>query len=664
MVCLLVLVLPMRASGQAGQTDADSLRSYELAEIVVGGEEVEDLLRTTMHRVSLASLVREDAASVSEVARLIPSAAVQTNSRGETLVYIRNAGERQVALFFDGALLNIPWDNRVDLSLVPSGALGGMTVAKGVPSVLYGTNVIGGAINLTSRSLGRDGTFTEATAMAGAAGLRRGVVTHLRRRGPFSFAGSIGYATRDGITLPDEAPLPYSQPSSRRRTNTDRQLFDLFGRASYRFHDGGEAGVSLFHVDGEKGVAPESHLDPAVDRVRFWRYPLWQNTMLIVNATRPLAGGGFVKGSVWGSRFAQHIDQYEDATYRTLTDREEDLDLTLGGRFQWLKPLGHGALTASLNLLTSRHEQVDAVFEDGRAIPDPELTYQQHIFSLGLEYDVALSSSLSMLAGGSLDGIATPRTGDKPARDPSVDAGVIAGLVYRLSPVVSWKASVGRKVRFPTMRELFGAALNQFLVNPDLKPESSLLAETGFVFGSTVVAGEVLAFVNRTFDTIDQHRVTVDGRRLRQRINLEGSRVYGVELVGTVEPMSSWDVEGHLTWMKTRAFEAGPDRVLVEKPEWLGTLTAVYTPTSRFSLMVQGVYTGRAYGMGPENDLTPLPTSLAFNARVAYRFFLPGDRLFGEFFLRVDNLTDTLVMPQLGLPGPGREFRGGLSLSL
>ena len=652
------------ARAQAGQVEADSLRSYELGEIVIGGEDVEAVQATTMQRVSLASLVREDAAAVSEVARLIPSATVQTNSRGETLVYIRNAGERQVALFFDGALLNIPWDNRVDLSLVPTGMMGGMTVAKGVPSVHYGTNVLGGAVNVTSRSLGRTGTFTEATAMLGTVGQRQGVLTHLRRNGPFSFAGSIGYSTRDAMALPGEVDLPYSQRSRDTRTNTDRELFNLFGRASYRLMSGGEVGVSLLHVDGEKGVAPESHLDPTVDRVRFWRYPLWRNTMLILNGTRPLGHGGYLRGSVWGSRFVQRIDQFSDDAYRSLTDRQDDEDVTVGGRFQWLRPLGPGSLTLSLNLLTSRHRQVDTGF-DGEASPEPRQTYQQHVYSLGAEYDVAVSRPLSLIVGGSLDGIATPRTGDKPARDPTVDAGMMAGMVYQLGEGLAWKISAGRKVRFPTMRELFGDALNRFLVNPDLKPESSLLTETGLVLQREVVAGEVLAFLNRTFDTIDQRTVTVEERRLRQRINLEGSRVYGVEVVGKVQPVAPWSLEGHMTWMQTRGFnDAGPDRVLVEKPEWLGTLTFVYNAARGLSLMGQAVYTGRAYGLDPDNELVGLPTSVVLNTRAAFRFFFPGKRVFGELFLRVDNLADTLTMPQLGLPGPGREFRGGMSVSL
>ncbi len=650
------------AWAQQGSSEADSLRSYELAEIVVGADEVEAVPPMTMQKVSLASLVREDAVSVAEVAKLIPSAFVQTNSRGETLVYIRNAGERQLALFFDGALVNIPWDNRVDLSLIPVGIIGGMTVAKGVPSVLYGTNVIGGAVNMTSRLLGRTGRFAEATAMVGSHGLKQGLGTYLYAKGRFNYAGAVGYATREATALPEGAELPYSQEDPDRRTNTDRDLFTFFSRGSMRLGKDAQVGVSLLHVDGKKGVAPEGHVDPAVDRVRFWRYPDWRNTMLIFNGATPVGENARLRGAVWGSHFLQTIDQYTSDAYDQLSDREEDDDVTLGARLIYRQSLGRGALSLSMNALTSTHRQRDSAFdEDGRPEPGPRLTYRQNIYSFGGEYDIRFGERFDLIVGASLDGIATPRTGDKPPRDPSFDYGVTSGLVYKINDTFALKGSAGRKVRFPTMRELFGAALNRFLVNPDLRPESSFLGETGLVAQSETIAGEAVFFLNRTYDTIDQRR-TEDGRR--QRINLDGSRVYGVEITGKTTPLPRVSLEGFVTWMKTRAFlDDGPDRPLVEKPEWLSTITAVYNAPWGLSLMLQSVYTGRAYALAEDNTLARLPTSLTLNGRVAYRIFLPRRQIFTELFFRVDNVTDEVTMPQLGLPAPGREIRGGVSVS-
>ena len=144
----------------------DSLRSYDLEEIVVASGAEQAPSSSTLQRVTIAGTARQNAAAIDAAARLVPAAYVQTNSRGETLIYLRNVGERQVGVFFDGALLNIPWDNRVDLSLVPSAIVGSITVAKGAPAVVYGTNVLGGALNFTTLEI--DASHGEVSAAFGS----------------------------------------------------------------------------------------------------------------------------------------------------------------------------------------------------------------------------------------------------------------------------------------------------------------------------------------------------------------------------------------------------------------------------------------------------------------------------------------------------------------
>ncbi|MDX1532370.1 MAG: TonB-dependent receptor plug domain-containing protein, partial [Rhodothermales bacterium] len=470
-VCLLLAAAPV-----AAQSEADSLREYELGEVVVGDRAESGATPSTVQRIPLAEIDRLDAVSVAGAARLIPAAHVQTNSRGESLLYLRAAGERQVALFFDGALLNVPWDNRLDLSLVPSPVVGTVTVAKGVPSVLWGANVLGGAVNMVSRGLGADGAHTEVTAQGGSAAFRQGVVTHLGRRGGLSWVGSAGYAERDGFALPDAADLPYSQPDDDVRTNTDYRLANGFGRVAYRFGSGARAGLSLLHVDGEKGIAPESHVDPRVERVRYWRYPLWRTTLAVASGEAPLGAATDLRGALWISRFRQDIAAYSSAAYDERSDLQEDEDQTLGSRAVLQRRLRPVTLRLALNALTSEHHQQETTFRDDGAASAPALTYRQGLYSAGLEGEWAAQEGLRLSAGASLDALTTPETGDKPVRDPFVDWGATAGAVYRPAPRWTLTAALGRKTRFPTLRELFGEALQRFALNPDLRPESSVLA--------------------------------------------------------------------------------------------------------------------------------------------------------------------------------------------
>ncbi|NNE45755.1 MAG: TonB-dependent receptor [Rhodothermales bacterium] len=652
---------------QDATSSPDSLRSYALEEIVVVDVPRGERAPNTLQRLPLAGIALADASSADEIIRLIPAAHVQTNSRGESHVYLRGARERQVAVFFDGALLNVPWDSRFDLSLVPANVIGEIVVSKGAVSVLHGANAIGGTVDLKPRKVSRRGQLSELEIAGGSAGLVQGRLTQLSRASGVEYGLSAGYSRRAGLTLPTDHNLAFNQLRNDRRTNTDRSLMDVFGRVTHRLGNGGRIGLTLMHVDAEQGVAPEGHLDPDQSRVRYWRYPYRRNSMAIIGTDVPLGDrGAHVRGAIWLGRFAQGIQQYESAAYASLVDRQDDKDRTAGARFILHQPVRIGTIRLALNLLTSRHVQTDyALDPTGSLRPDAaDLRFGQHIWSLGAEYEWRPPGRLMWQLGGSLDGSATPVTGDKPARNPEMAVSLTAGLRYAFDERTALRLSAGRKTRFPTMRELFGEALGRFLLNPELTAESRVMVEAGFEIRTRRFEGESVVFFERSYDTIDQRFVLLpdEAQARRQRINRAGGRSVGVEMVGRGRLAAGLTLAGHVTWVRAQTVDAGATVQAIETPEWLGIGTLRYNSRSGFSLLLQTLYTGRAYGIDDSNSLVPLATSVAFNVRAGYR--LTSGRVVTEVFGRVDNVTDVLTLPQPGLPGPGRTFRFGLDLSL
>ncbi len=652
---------------QDATSSPDSLRTYALDEIVVVDVPRGERAPNTLQRLPLAGIALADASSADEIIRLIPAAHVQTNSRGESHVYLRGARERQVAVFFDGALLSVPWDNRFDLSLMPANVIGGIVVAKGAVSVLHGANTIGGSVDLKPRTVSNGGGLSELEVAAGSAGLVQGRLTQLSRVSEVDYGLSVGYSSRGGLTLPTDHNLAFSQLRTGRRTNTDRALMDVFGRVTRRLGNGGRIGFTLMHVDAEQGVAPEGHLDPDQSRVRYWRYPYRRNSMAIVGTDVPVGGrGAHVRGAIWLGRFAQSIQQYESAGYALLVNRQDDRDRTAGARFVLHQPVRSGTIRLALNLLTSRHVQADYTRDPAGSLqPDAaDLRFGQHIWSLGTEYEWQSTRRLMWQIGGSLDGSATPVTGDKPARNPEMAVSVTTGLRYAFDERTALRLSAGRKTRFPTMRELFGEALGRFLLNPELEAESSVMVETGLEIRTRRFEGESVVFFERSYDTIDQRFVLLpdEERARRQRINRAGGRAVGVEIVGRGRLAAGLTLAGHVTWVRAQTFNAGETVQAIETPEWLGIGTLRYNSRSGFSLLLQSLYTGRAYGLDESNSLVPLATSVAFNVRGGYR--LTTGRVVTEVFGRVDNVSDVLTLPQPGLPGPGRTFRFGLDVSL
>lgn len=367
-----------------------------------------------------------------------------------------------------------------------------------------------------------------------------------------------------------------------------------------------------------------------------------------------------VRGAVWASLFDQTIAGYTSAAYDERASGQYDDDRTAGGRLIAEHAFAPVTLRLGLNALTSTHRQRDVEYEGGARAESPERTYRQGLYSAGLEAEASPADPLTLTAGASLDALTTPETGGKPAQDAFVDFGMTAGAVYRLDVGWALTAALGRKTRFPTLRELYGEALDRFALNPDLRPESSVLAELGVRREGELLSGEATAFLNRTDGTLDQRRLA-DGRR--QRVNLGGSRVLGVELAGALRPFPHLRLDGHLAVMDVRGYdEDGASRRLSEKPEAIGRLAATYNPGLGPNASVEAEYLGAAYSPG-EDGFVRLDPALALNVRVGYRLGLTWLGAMGEGFARINNVTDAVVVPQLGLPGPGREVQVGLKLS-
>ena len=658
---------------EAGMTDELTLRlaptEYTLNEIVVqgqGGAPAQSV--STVQRLDPAAIQRQDAADVSELAALLPATHVQTNSRGQTILYFRNAGDRQVGQFFDGALLNIPWDNRVNISLIPASVVEEVTVTKGVPSVRYGANVLGGAINFQSRTLDAPGQKTELAGALGTYGQRRASVTRLQRTANWDVTTAVQYSGHGDQPLPGGANLKNNQPLSDRRINTDREMLSGFGRVSYRFDNGGEFGVSVLHVNAEQGVAPEGNVTD--DQSRYWRYPLWQKSTLIASGQTPLGPNTSLRGAAWGSRFARDIADYKSVEYTSLNSTQEGRDWTAGARLIATHTLPLGDVSLALNGLTSQHEKT-LLPRDGA---DSTSVYQQHIFSAGLEYEAQLHPRLEVSVGGNLDGTATPKTGPFPPRDPFYAWGLTSGLRVDLGNGWGLRGAAGRKSRFPTMRELFGAALDKFVPNPGLTPVSAWIAEAGLEHQSESWSVGMTGFYNRVYDTIGKLTFTqeiIDNRDLpqdylkkEQRINLQGARIYGLETTARWRATEALLLDGTVSWSRPRGFTEDGTQKLDEKPAWLGTGTAVYETDVGVSIMAQGRYIGGVFARNENNRFVQLPSSLVMDARVSYDLTPVMGGTTSFLYVRANNLTDDARFVGLGLPGPGRSFRVGLEVTL
>lgn len=610
-------------------------------------------------------LTLQDPVTLPDLFRLVPGASLQTNSRGETLVFLRGAGERQTAVFLDGVPLMIPWDNRLDLTGIPSTFLGNATVFSGPTPARFGANTAGGVIRLDPVAPMAGLT---ARGEGGSRGAVLGEASLSHREADTALLVTGGFLARDGLSLPRGADLPFSQAEARTRTNTDLRQANIFGRLAYE-PDRFRLAASLFHVTSERGIAPEGDRDPALGDVRFWRYPDTNLTMGLLSLHVPTGGSGLFQTFVGAQAFGQVIDSFTSSTYEVIEDRQIDQDRSWSLRSLYADHLGPTELVFSFNGLLSSHRQTDIAFVDGVAPPDlPSADlFRQRTISLGLDTETTLGDQVTVVLGLGVDRFEAPATGGRPPTDPFTQPHATGALIWSPSPSWTFRAAAGRQSRLPTLRELFGTALDRFLINPDLKAERILLGEIGMQWHGARAQMQITPFTRFVNNAIDQQVVLVDGEPLRQRINVDGARIFGIEIAGQAALSEHWSLAGHVTALRGRNRDGpgdDPSR-LSERPDLIASLTLDYDTGWGVTARAEIDHRGRAFSPDSDGLLVPLPRSTAFNLRLSYDLSTAFPALpQTELYLRVDNLTNATVVPQLGLPEPGRLVRGGLRFAL
>lgn len=588
--------------------------------------------------------------SAADVLRGIAGVTVRTNSRGETIARIRGAEERQTQVFLDGAPLAVPWDGRIDLGLLPAGLLGGVRVVKGAAPIEYGANAVAGVVEFRTRSVGQ-GNF--AHLEAGSLGSGSASLVLAERLGEVDAVFAAGGITRDAEPL--AGPLAFGQVPGEGRTNTDLDAGSLFAAL------GTTSGAltlraSLLHLGARRGIAPESDRPPEAGP-RYWRYPDIALTQATVNVALALDADSEARLTGWRQWFGQEIEQFRSIAYADLRGRQEDDDDTIGGRLTLTHPAGPLALRWAASAQSSTHEQVDTDFPPGQA--DGRLRFRQNLFSLGVEADAPLASGARLTLGAAYDRAETPLTGDKPPREAFDAWAGSAALSLDVGEDAVLTVSGGRRTRFPTARELFGAALGRFALNPELAPEQAWFADAELRWQRPGVTVMVNPFLIRSEDTLAQ-RVLDDGRR--QRFNLAGATSLGVDGLISYDIAEALRFELSATALRARAdADAAPFRRLPQRPSFEALAAIDWNVPGRFDLRAELRGVGSAVDLDAEGELVDLPAAAELALRAAVPLIGFGEnRLF--LTLAVDNLTDARILPQAGLPLPGRLWRVGLRL--
>lgn len=628
----------------------------QLEMITVSARRVSRVVGSDRIELDQELLDSHDVVAASDLASLLPSTKLTVNSRGEALFMVRGSNERHVRVELDGIPLAVPWDERVDLSMLPLLAIGQVQARRGVNSVLEEPNTLAGSVELSTREQILEGSSSRLGAWAGEADAWGVRGLHQHRRGRWSLLAAAEHRRRDGFLVPaDTAPGLHQDPERRVRLNSDLQQTSALVKAQREFADDGRAHLLVQFSEGEKGVPPEEHLDDA----RFWRYPKLQRVLVGARVQTPMGQAWDLDTSASADFFAQDTDAYPDALYTNSDGYEDGRDRTGFWRVRVSRELGQSSdLRVRTTARYAEHrERTDSV-------PD-ELLFSQLLIGAAAELEHGFADALDARVGAGYEGALTPDSGDKPQRDADHEFAVQAAIEGRFAAGGRWYLNGSHRPRMPSMRELYSGALGSFEPNDALEPERQNALEVGTSWEASRWNLSLNGFAQQIDGAIE--RVTLPSG-LKQRVNLDEVRNLGLELGGVVKPVRGLSLDAQGTWLHSRARSADGDfdRRVEDRPDWLVTVAGTWTHRSGLRLRAEFDGIGPRSSLDerktdPADPLTRLDASARLNLRLSWRHFGQlGGYAGSEWYLRLDNVLDEETFSQLGLVESGRMVLAGV----
>jgi outer membrane cobalamin receptor len=581
----------------------------------------------------------------------LPGIYVRYGADGVPRIDVRGLRTRNVLLLQDGVPLNSGFDGQFDPASIPANNIAEVKVTRGANSVLYGPGGNAGVIEIVTRSAGDalrgdvagEYEFDEAYELRGSLSGRTGNVG-------LSFWGSA--FDRDHFELSDDFRPTELQPDDE-RANSDREQSMLQGNAV--FDAGGtRLGFSLSYRDGEYGKPPttvDNTESPYANRARFERVDF---DALSVQAAAEFGRGEpySLRPTLYFNRDNELTNGYDDADFdsqvRNGAFRDDATTEVLGlGALGSLRLAAGQLLSASV---TARQENWEAsgftVTRTGtRPIAQDESV---DVYSLDVEGEFEVGRAAGIVAGLGYS--------QQSRADGKDDDGVswLVGADYRLTEATTLRASAARKLRYPTLRDLYAADRG----NPELSAETTYTVDLAarHQFATNGLAVEAVLFRIDAEDFIER---VPDG--ITQ--NFERYRFTGVELTADYRPFERFGLAASYTYIESENRSSGADtETLQNRPEHKLSLRVDYAFTPAIRVGGNYVYSADSYTL---SNTTPTTTQElgdygVLDLDASFELMQGRVRAYG----RVHDAFDEDYQDSLGFPQPGRTWVLGAELRL
>jgi len=539
--------LPLAATAQTSQSTQAPASVSELQNIVVTPARIEQPENNAIGDVTVIDsqeLQQAGQSSLAEVLARHHDIQFYDNGGPQTVtgVFLRGAKTSQTLVLVDGLRVNSATAGGASWNAIDPATIDHIEIVRGAASSLYGSDAIGGVINIITKKSGEDrplsaygnigmgsyGTFKSSVGLSGASD-------------GWDYALSSSYATSDGFSATDRnAGASIYNPDADGYTR-----HSLSGSLGYRWKPGHRIGITAYnsYINGDYDSGPSSA--PAYFITRQQAYSL-SSTDNITDYWESVLQFGFTK-------------EFTD-------DRNPDF------------PSQYGSLQRSYswqnNLKLGTGQNVSLLLERREERPEGSTEYavtRRDTNAAGLIYrgDFGAHHVQASVRNDTVTGYTSRSTGS---------------LAYDLDITPQWRVGVAGNTgfRMPTFNDLY--APSWWGANPDLVPEKSRNIEARVQYSSKDTDARLVVYQNKIDDLI-----IADSNYMLH--NLNSATIRGITLSGT-QRLGATTLRASADFMNPRDDDTGNQ--LNRRARQVYRLNADHR-ISQWTLGAEYLFTGQRY---------------------------------------------------------------------
>jgi iron complex outermembrane receptor protein len=566
-------------------------------------------------------------------------------------LYMRGFGgtDARSLVLLDGVPLNDAYGGAVEWTQIPMDSIKRIEVVKGSGSSLYGSNAMGGVINIITKKPQKQ--QTNINLSYGSMNTKIGSISTSGKNGKLGYY-LLGQLTDSDGYVADVKPKDNSIKRGVEKANVNLKI-------TYDIDNSSDIGVSYNYMDRKTtGV-----LDVPGG------YNPYTNSMgtAQINYNKFFENSSDMKITIYNTMTKTDYDSLSGSVIKYKDAGETS---NYGTTLQYTLPIGNHIITTGIEGKTSFAEKVDTYLSNSDIIAtegkqdyyaffgqDEWFINEKFILNIGARLDYYKNHGGKMYD--EVNNVYTDHaTKSFNAFSPKI------GLVYHVTEDTSLRTSIGKAFRAPTVSDLYRDWIDTsgrvYAANPDLKPEEVISYEIGLdqKLGSNG-AINITAYQSDAKDFIYSIKpLDPSSTNFEEKTNVGEVLIRGIETEFNYKFNTQWRLLANYTYNKStiEKFEANTDlegKYLTYIPKQKASATLTYENSDIGTINAGVRYAGKRYSDDLNTESKAYESYTLFDLKLSRKitknsqFEVSVDDLFDKGYIEYYNSPGRVVMATL-----------------